>query len=278
VSNRRERRHVLSSPRARSECHVSGWPLSGNAIYLTGPVRCANGGPSSGVMGRSSHLASVDCRRSRLQNHRVSTSFIVLNGPSSSGKSTIAAELQKLWPRPLWVTGLDALIAGWPDSYVTVPGDDGTPAAPSTGLRVVPGVGPDPSWILEIGEDFHAMSRLSHESWALMGRAGMDLLIDHVTIDATLRDQARSYLAAAFWVGVTCDVDELVRREIERGDRHIGFASGSFAVVHNEMTYDLMVDTTFTSSGLLAQQIFDAVMGIEPLDVPPQARTPVSPD
>ena len=83
-------------------------------------------------------------------------------------------------------------------------------------------------------------------------------MIDHVLLDATLREQARSSLHAAFWVGVTCDVDELARRETERGDRHIGFASGSSAVVHEGMTYDLMVDTTFTPAGPLAQQIFDA--------------------
>jgi chloramphenicol 3-O phosphotransferase len=202
----------------------------------------------------------------------MSTTIIVLNGPSSSGKSTIAAELQKLWPRPLWVTGVDSIIVGWPDSYVTAPGDDGTPAAPSTGLRVVPGLGPDPSWILELGEDFHALSRLAHESWALMGQGGVDLLIDHVTIDATLRAQARSSLAAAFWVGVTCDVEELARREIERGDRHIGFASGSFAVVHKEMTYDLMVDTTRTPAGPLAQLIFDAAMDFKESDEPIRDR------
>jgi chloramphenicol 3-O phosphotransferase len=86
----------------------------------------------------------------------------------------------------------------------------------------------------------------------------VDLVIDHVLIDATLRDQARSSLATAFWVGVTCDVDELIRRETERGDRYIGFASGTSAVVHKDMTYDLVVDTTVTPPGLLAQQICDA--------------------
>ena len=116
------------------------------------------------------------------------------------------------------------------------------------------------------------MSRLAHESWALMGRGGLDLLIDHVTIDATLREQAKSSLAGAFWVGVTCDVEELARREIERGDRHIGFASGSFAVVHNEMSYDLMVDTTRTPSGPLAQLILDAVKGFKASNDPTHAR------
>lgn len=93
-----------------------------------------------------------------------------------------------------------------------------------------------------------------------MGQAGVDLLIDHVIVDATLREQARTNLAGAFWVGVTCDVDELVHREAERGDRFIGFASGSSAVVHKGMEYDLMVDTTVSSPRLIAQEIFDAAL------------------
>jgi len=188
----------------------------------------------------------------------MSGSIIVLNGPSSSGKSTIAAELQKLWPRPLWVTGLDVLIAGWPASFVQVPGEDGTPALPSPGLRIVPGTGPQPSWIPEFGEDFHAMTGFAHASWSLMGQGGVNLLIDHVILDSTLREQARGSLGTAFWVGVTCDIDELVRREAERGDRTVGFASGSSVVVHEDIVYDLTVDTTVTPPESLARQIFDA--------------------
>ena len=36
---------------------------------------------------------------------------IVLNGTSCSGKSSIAAALQQLWPRPLQVTGIDTFLA-----------------------------------------------------------------------------------------------------------------------------------------------------------------------
>jgi chloramphenicol 3-O phosphotransferase len=125
----------------------------------------------------------------------------------------------------------------------------------------VAGVGPAPSWIPEYGDEFHKVMTFAHESWAAMNRGGIDLVIDHVVLDATLRDQARSTLTNAFWVGVTCDIDELVRRETARGDRRLGFASGTASVVHNEMTYDLIVDTTVTPADVLARQIYDAVKG-----------------
>jgi chloramphenicol 3-O phosphotransferase len=185
--------------------------------------------------------------------------MIVLNGASSSGKSTIARALQCLWPRPLVLTGIDTFIAGWPESHITFPGEEGSAAAPSAGIRIVPGLGPAPSWVPEFGADFHALMRLAHESWALLSQGGVNLVIDHVLIDPILRTQARDALGGAFWVGVMCDVPELVRRETARGDRHIVFASGTSAVVHQEMVYDIVIDTTSNSSELLARQIYDAI-------------------
>lgn len=190
----------------------------------------------------------------------MSAPLIVLNGPSSSGKSSIITALQGLWPRPLFTSGIDAVITGWPEAHVTLPGPDGSPAAPS-GMRIVPGLGPAPSWIPEYGDEFHDIMRLAHEWWAAMSQGGIDMIVDHVIVDATIRSQATTALAGAFWVGVTCDVGELVRREAARGDRFLGFASGTSAVAHREMDYDLVVDTTATTADVLAHQIYDAVLG-----------------
>jgi chloramphenicol 3-O phosphotransferase len=189
----------------------------------------------------------------------MSATLIVLNGPSSVGKSSIVSSLQDLWPRPLFASGLDVFIGGWPDSFVTLPGDDGSAAAESP-MRIVPGVGPEPSWIPEYGHEFHEIMKFAHECWAAMNDGGIDVVIDHVILDATLREQARSTLTSAFWIGVTCDIDELIRRETARGDRHHGFASGTAAVVHNNMSYDLIVDTTLVPSEVIARQICDAVL------------------
>lgn len=193
-------------------------------------------------------------------NFKVPSPLIVLNGPSSAGKTSIVTALQGIWPRPLFASGIDAFIIGWPESHVDLPGEDGTTATRS-GIGIVAGLGPAPSWIPEFGDEFHAVMRHAHEMWGAMSRTGIDLVIDHVICDATMREQARSSLVDAFWVGVTCDVDELVRRETARGDRYIGFASGTSAAVHHDMSYDLVIDTTSTSAETLARLIYDAVIG-----------------
>lgn len=193
------------------------------------------------------------------KTQRMPATLIVLNGASSSGKSSIARALQDLWPRPLLVTGIDTFIGGWPSKFTKFIAADGSPSEQSVGLHVVPGRGPAPSWIFESGEQFNILMRLVHRAWALYSEGGIDQVVDHTLFEEQLRLDALGAFTNALWVGVMCDMDELVRREAQRGDRPIGFASGTSAVVHEGMTYDLIVDSTSTSSEQLAQQIFDAV-------------------
>jgi chloramphenicol 3-O-phosphotransferase len=51
----------------------------------------------------------------------------------------------------------------------------------------------------------------------------------------------------------------LLLREAAREDRYVGFASGSSAVVHLGMSYDVVIDSTSTPPKELARQVFDAV-------------------
>jgi chloramphenicol 3-O phosphotransferase len=184
--------------------------------------------------------------------------LIVLNGPSSSGKSSLVRELQRLWPRPLFATGIDAIIIGWPESFV-LDHDESDPTKEVQSLHIVPGQGPEPSWVPKMNDTFFTISRHAHESWAAINQSGIDVVVDHCIIEPRLREQAQSLLWGAFWVGVTCEVEELVRREAVRGDRYRGFASGTSAVVHLGMDYDLVIDTTSTPPETLARQVFDTV-------------------
>lgn len=184
--------------------------------------------------------------------------MIIVNGPSSAGKSSLVRELQSLWPRPLYAVGTDAVVMGWPEHFV-LDHDESDPEKEDDALRVVPGVGPPPSWNLKRSQTYLTISRHAHEAWVAMSQSGIDLIADLCLSDPGLREQALGLLAGGFWVGVTCDVDELVRREAERGDRYVGFASGTSATAHRDMHYDLVVDTTSTPTQELARQVLDAV-------------------
>ncbi|HUZ42427.1 MAG TPA: hypothetical protein VMU68_13675 [Acidimicrobiales bacterium] len=185
--------------------------------------------------------------------------LIILNGPSSAGKSSLVKEMQKLWPRPLYAVGIDTIITGWPEVFF-LDHDESDPLKETEALRIVASLGPAPSWVPKLSGTFLAISSHALTSWANMSQDGIDVVIDHCIIDPTEREQAQSLLVGALWVGVMCDVEELIRRESVRGDRYVGFASGTSAVVHQDINYDMVVDTTSTSTEELGQRISDAVL------------------
>ncbi len=196
---------------------------------------------------------------------------IVLNGPSSAGKSSLGAALQRAWDGPLLVTGVDSFLAGFPEHLFSLPGDDGLPGVATSGIRIVPGRGPAPSWIPALGQDGLLLMRAAHRAWRSVSEAGLDQVIDHVLLDAATRDDALEVLTGpdVLWVGVYCNVEELVRRELERGDRFPGFASGTWAQVHEGMTYDLSLDTTTSTTDACAAKVLAALRPSTTLGVSP---------
>jgi chloramphenicol 3-O phosphotransferase len=181
---------------------------------------------------------------------------IVLNGTSCSGKSSIAAVLQELWPRPLQVTGIDTFLAAQSARFfarhgrglagfswipVTV---DGQPA-----FDVVPGP-------LGLG-----MIKAAHAYWAACAAAGLDQVIDDVWLVPDQPAGLQDAVAAAdtLWVGVHCPLAIAEQRERDRGDRTVGTVRGQHAGVHTFRTYDLDVDTSAATPRQCAEAILTAL-------------------
>ena len=177
---------------------------------------------------------------------------IVLNGTSCSGKSSIAAALQELWPRPLQVTGIDTFLAAQSQRFFAAGGRvaagfswipvtiDGQPA-----FGVVPGP-------LGLG-----MIKASHAYWAACAGAGLDQVIDDVWLvpdqPAGLQDALRA--ANPLWVGVHCPLALAEQLERQRGDRIVGTVRGQHAVVHTFRKYDVDVDTSVATPRECAEAI-----------------------
>lgn len=164
---------------------------------------------------------------------------IVLNGGSSSGKSSIATCLQRRL-NGTWLTlGIDDLIRAISHG----------PADTTAGGTLE--FAPDGS--VAVGEEFRRAEAAWHEGLAAMARAGdgVGLIADEVFL-AGGRSQAR--LASALkelpvvWVGVRCRPEVAAARERERGDRHIGLARHQAERVHGGVAYDVVVDTSDISA------------------------------
>ncbi|MCK2215598.1 chloramphenicol phosphotransferase CPT [Actinomadura sp. ATCC 31491] len=159
------------------------------------------------------------------------TQVIVLNGGSSSGKSTIARALQTILPDPWLAFSVDTLVEALP------------PAMRDAEAGLV--IGADGS--VNVGPEFAVMDGAWTAGIAAMARAGARVVVDDVFIgQAASRRRWQDALAglAVLWVGVRCDPAVAAAREAARGDRPAGMAASQAAAVHQGVAYDVEVDTT----------------------------------
>ncbi len=155
---------------------------------------------------------------------------IVLNGGSSSGKSTIGRALQSRLDGVWLLIGIDVLIWLLPAELIESP----------SGFSVVD------SEICR-GAAFRGVYEGFQHSVGALCRTGQNVIIDDVLVDGGA-DQ-RQWEAAltgigTVWIGVRCDREVAVMRESERGDRPIGIAGRYTDCVHQDVTYDIEVDTS----------------------------------
>jgi chloramphenicol 3-O phosphotransferase len=160
---------------------------------------------------------------------------VVLNGGSSSGKSSIARCLQEMMG-PTWMTfGVDDLIRA-------LPGGD-----KPVGAKGSITFGSDGS--VEVDDHFRRAEAAWYEGLAAIARHGTGLVIDDVFLEG--RSGQERLVAAlsdvpVLWVGVRCDV--AAERERTRPDRILGMAEKQADRVHKGVHYDLVVDTTKASA------------------------------
>jgi chloramphenicol 3-O phosphotransferase len=156
--------------------------------------------------------------------------IIVLNGVSSSGKSTLAKELTKLLPDffSFSVDDYDLVIEKMEDRE---------------NERLIP---------IET-EYFY------YKNVALFSDRGVNLILDQILHDPiTLQnfyETLKSY--PILLVGVHCPVEELTRREKLRGDRRIGQANSQLNFVPKQEIYDIEVNTYSNSMVECAKEILD---------------------
>jgi len=84
-----------------------------------------------------------------------------------------------------------------------------------------------------------------HRAVAGMAAAGNDVVVDHILGERWRLDDCLRVLDGlpVLFVGVRCSLPELERRERQRGNRTIGRAAVQFPLVHEHGVYDVEVDS-----------------------------------
>ena len=183
---------------------------------------------------------------------------IVLNGTTSSGKTTLASLLQAELASAgeCWIIiALDDFFAKLPFDWVQLGNHVGAHAEQGIVFEMVDGeierrLGP-------VGAQLIAAYRGAVGSAA---RAGLNVIVDEVLLSEEDWEAWKVELAGLdpFWVRVELVLDLVEARERDRGNRVIGMARAQYGVVHRHATYDLVVDTATMDPKTAADAILAA--------------------
>jgi len=160
--------------------------------------------------------------------------ILFLNGASSSGKSSIAKVLQEMLDQPCMHLCIDDYLSAFQKDLW-----DNKEIVQREWPHIISG--------------FHAAA-------AAIARAGNLVVVDDVL------EQSPPWVGSllelfdgldVIFIGVHCPLEELVRREEERGDRRKGMVRLQFDQVHAQAVYDVEVDTSVLSPDECASLIVD---------------------
>jgi len=160
--------------------------------------------------------------------------IVFLNGVSSAGKTTLAKTLQARLNEPFYLLAHDIFLEMVPDKYRN----------------------PDGKSVKA-----NAVSVMRH-TVRIFSDMGLNVIIDDVLIKGF--DWLDKYVELlhdypVLFVHVTCPLEELRRREKERGDRDIGQGEEQLSILNPQNTYDITVDTFNNSREECADEIIKAL-------------------
>ena len=174
---------------------------------------------------------------------------VVLNGTSSAGKTTIASAFRdhRAAMGDFWLLiGIDDVLSKLPAEWVDLglPAGRGRHAADGLWFEATP-----TGLALRVGKLCHQLLHIYRSTVAAAARAGLNVIVDDVVIDAQIWHDWQDALTGldVVWVGVRCALDVVEARERSRGDRAVGIARSQFTTVHASARYDLSIDTTLSS-------------------------------
>ena len=160
--------------------------------------------------------------------------IIFLNGVSSSGKTTLAKTLQDRLTKPFYWISVDTFIMMTPEKNLN-----------KEGGQII----------------LNAISAM-HHTIKTYSDMGLNTIVDHVFEKSEWMQECVELLHnyPVLFVHVTCPIDELRRREKERGDRNIGQGESQISMLKNanpKDIYDITVDTHANSSEECAAKIIE---------------------
>ena len=151
--------------------------------------------------------------------------IILLNGTSSSGKTSLARALQSLLNSAYLYLSLDMFGEMFPDDYIDVEDEDLAETRKNKILSIM------------------------LDCITFLASSGNKLIVDHVLDESDYMPKLIKQLShfKLTFISVICPLEILEERELQRKDRRIGLARSQFDNVHKGRLYDFEIDTSIST-------------------------------
>lgn len=177
----------------------------------------------------------------------MSVDIVVVNGGSSSGKTSMARCLQQLLLPRIWLRwSIDDFVEALPASK----GNEQEMIEFGSGGTV------------QVGPAFRKAEAAWVAGIAATAREGVGVILDDVFLGGSASQQRLSSGLSGLqplWVGVRCDREVAAARESRRADRVAGMAAAQAQVVHRGVHYDIEVDSTAASPMACARRVLSVL-------------------
>ncbi|WP_341348547.1 AAA family ATPase [Paenibacillus sp. FSL H3-0469] len=172
--------------------------------------------------------------------------LLVLNGTSSSGKTSISAEVVKQKEIPFYHVSIDDFFMNYNDFI--------NHKFPDEPVREI-----DHQVVSDILDD--SICSVFYSTIKLLAEMGFNVIVDTVFDNDKRFNEFLDHFAGrtTLFVGVLCSREELIRREQARGDRQIGLADAQFDIVYCFDEYDLEVNTEEQTPAECAEAILSFI-------------------
>jgi len=184
---------------------------------------------------------------------------VILNGPSSVGKSSIIKSFQAK-NKDLWLgIGIDSFFVGVlpskfyledkPEHHTVMRGVASTDAE---GNKV---------FDLNIGEKGQKVIQGMHRAIGAYARSGNNVIVDYIKYDSSWIDDLKKALRGVkvIFVGVKASLSAIEEREKSRGTSPQGHARSHYDAVHEGVDYDLEIDTEDKTADEAAEELIKFV-------------------
>lgn len=191
--------------------------------------------------------------------------LLIINGTSSTGKTSLARALQVRWPTPLVYLGLDSWIT------MTLSPEYWDPATRLSDIKhdakvqqgthfILPHSDNNPSpWPkVDSGPVSDQLVFQMHATAVQLWQQGFSVVLDCVLLKPSWREDLanRSRDTSRCWIQMTASDSILAQREQQRGDRMNGVFRSLAPIIHQGVHYDLSID----SSQLSVEQACQTVL------------------